>query len=359
MPIALTQVSDDHLTFSQWFADTLVRWRTILRVVGLMLVLAILAVIFVHPVYRSRASFVANSSSSSKLGGSLSGGAGALGGLAAQLGMGTTLDPSESPNFYVQLMGSRELLTRLLKSRFPDPRSSSPRDSAQLLEMLRIRQKDPQRKLELGIKQMSKDVSGNFDPKTNLVWIDVDAEWPELSSAVANRTIELVTAFNKEQRTSRARAKRLFLESRVELARNELQSIEARHRAFFDQNRLWRTSPELTFAERQIQRDEDQASDLYVTLQRQFEAALLDEVNDAALITVVDSAVPPRKAQWPRYGLLLASTVTSGLILGFLLAGAGAILADWRARNPDSAANLGGSIGRIKREIRGAFRRAS
>lgn len=359
MPIALTQTSDDHLTFSRWFADTLVRWRTIARVVGLMVVLAVLAVIFIPSVYRSRASFVANSSASSKLAGGLAGGAGALGGLAAQLGMGSTLDPSESPNFYIQLIQSRELLTRLLKSRFADPRGESPKDSAALLDLLRIRQKDPQRKLELGIKQMSKDIAGNFDPKTSLVWIDVDAEWPQLSAAVANRTIELVTAFNKEQRTSRARTKRLFLEGRVNLARTELQSVEARHRAFYDQNRLWRTSPELMFEEKQIQRDEDQAGDLYLTLQRQFESALLDEVNDAALITIVDSAVPPRKAQWPRYFLLLASTLMAGLILGFLVAGAGAVLDDWRARNPDSAANLGGSLGRIRREIRGAFRRAS
>jgi uncharacterized protein involved in exopolysaccharide biosynthesis len=359
MPVALTQNSNDHLTFSRWFADTLVRWRTILGTLSVMLVIAVLAVIFVPPVYRSRASFVANSSSGSKLAGGLASSAGALGGLAAQLGMGATLDPSESPNFYTQLMQSRELLTRLLKSRFADPRTESPRDSVALLELLRIRQKDPQRKLELGIKQMSKDISGNYDPKTNLVWIDVDAEWPELSAAVANRTIDLVTAFNKEQRTSRTRTKRLFLEGRVTLARAELQSVEAKHRAFYDQNRLWRSSPELMFEEKQLQRDEDQAADLYVTLQRQYESALLDEVNDAALITVVDSAVPPRKAQWPRYFLLLASTLIAGLILGFLVAGGGAILDDWRARNPDSAANLGGSFGRIRREIRGAFRRAS
>ncbi|HEY8831895.1 MAG TPA: GNVR domain-containing protein [Gemmatimonadaceae bacterium] len=359
MPIALTQTSDDHLTFSGWFADTLVRWRTIARVVGLMVVLAVLAVIFIPPVYRSRASFVANSSASSKLASGLGSGAGALGGLAATLGMGSSLDPSESPNFYIQLIQSRELLTRLLNSRFADPRSDPPKDSAVLLDLLRIRQKDPQRKLELGIKQMEKDIVGGFDSKTSLVWIDVDAEWPQLSAAVANRTIELVTAFNKEQRTSRARTKRLFLEGRVNLARTQLQAVEARHRSFLDQNRQWRSSPELTFEEKQIQRDEDQAGDLYLTLQRQFEAALLDEVNDAALITVVDSAVPPRKAQWPRYLLLLASTLIAGLILGFLVAGAGAVLDDWRARNPDSAANLGGSLGRIRREIRGAFRRAS
>jgi uncharacterized protein involved in exopolysaccharide biosynthesis len=316
-------------------------------------------VIFIPPVYRSQASFVANSSSSSKLAGGLASGGGGLGGIAGILGMGSTLDPSESPNFYLQLIESRELLTRLLKSRFHDPRSASLRDSIPLLDLLRIRKKEPLRRLELGIKQMSKDISGKFEPKTNLVSIDVDTEWSELSAAVANRTIELVTAFNKEQRTSRARTKRVFLEGRVNLARGELQSVEAKHRAFYDQNRLWRSSPELMFEEKQLQRDEDQAADLYLSLQRQFESALLDEVNDAALITVVDSAVPPRKGVWPRYWLLLASTLMAGLILGFLVAGAEAILADWRARNPDSAANLGGSIGRIKREIRGAFRRAS
>jgi uncharacterized protein involved in exopolysaccharide biosynthesis len=359
MPVALTHMSDDHLTFSRWFADTLVRWRTIARVVGLTFVAAVLAVIFIPPVYRSQASFVANSSASSKLASGLAGGAGPLGGLATQLGMGATLDPSESPNFYIQLMQSRELLTRLLKSRFADPRSSSLKDTVQLLDLLRIRKNDPQRKLELGIKQMSKDINGKFESKTNLVWIDVDAEWPELSAAIANRTIELVTAFNKEQRTSRARTKRVFLEGRVNLARSELQSVEAKHRAFYDQNRLWRSAPELIFEEKQLQRDEDQAADLYLSLQRQFESALLDEVNDAALITVVDSAVPPRKAEWPRYGVLLVSTLTAGLLLGFLVAGAAAILADWRKRNPDSAVHLGGSIVRVTREIRGAFRRAS
>ncbi len=326
---------------------------------AVMLILAILAVILIHPVYRSQASFVANSSASSKLASGLSGGAGALGGLAAQLGVNTTVDPSESPNFYIQLMQSRELLTRLLKSRFSDPRTESPTDSAELLDMLRIRKKDPRRKLELGIKQISKDIDGKFEPKTNLVSIDVDAEWPDLSAAVANRTIELVTAFNKEQRTSRARTKRLFLEGRVELARNELKSVEAKHREFYDQNRLWRSSPELIFEEKQLQRDEDQAADLYLSLQRQFESALLDEVNDAALITVVDSAVAPRKAQWPRYWILLASTLMAGALLGFLVAGGAAILDDWRKRNPDSAEHLGGSIGRMRREIRGAFRRAS
>ncbi|HJP61608.1 MAG TPA: hypothetical protein VJ865_16485 [Gemmatimonadaceae bacterium] len=359
MPIAAAAPNvDDHLTFSRWFAETLLRWRIIARVVGLMIALAILAVIFVPPVYRSRASFVANTSAANRLPSAIGGGS-ALSGLASQFGLSSTSDPSESANFYMELIQSRELLTRLLLSRFPNPRTSAPGDSATLVDILRIRNRDPQRRLEIALKKMSSAISGNYDMKTNLVWIEVDAQWPELSAAIANRTIDLVTAFNREQRVSRAKSKRVFLEGRVSLARDALQVAEARHRAFFDQNRSWRTSPTLIFEERQLQRDEDQTADLYDMLQRQLEAALLDEVNDAALITVVDSAVPARKAQWPRYGILGVSTLLAGLLLGFLIAGAAAILADWRSRNPDSATAFGDSLGRVRYEIRRVFRRAS
>ena len=358
MPFAVAEVVDRHLTFSRWFAESLLRWRIIARVMGLTIVVAILAVIFIPPVYRSRASFVANTSASSKLSGSIAS-SGALGGLASQLGVGSGSDPSESANFYMELIQSRELLTRLLLSRFRDPHSASPRDSATLVDILRIRNSDPKRRLEIAIKRLSTDIDGNYDMKTNLVWIEVDAQWSELSAAMANRTIDLVTAFNKEQRVSRAKSKRVFLEGRVNLARGALQSAEEKHRAFYDQNRSWRTSPSLTFEEKQLQREEDQTADLYTMLQRQLETALLDEVNDAALITVVDSAVPAQKAQWPRYGVLLVSTLMAGLLLGLMIAGGAAILADWRSRNPDSAATFGDSIGRVRHEIRRAFRRAS
>ncbi|HEU4749352.1 MAG TPA: GNVR domain-containing protein, partial [Gemmatimonadaceae bacterium] len=286
-------------------------------------------------------------------------GGGALGGLASQLGMAAGGDPSESANFYFELIQSRELITRLLQSRFPNPRTSSPGDSATLLDILRIRHEDPRRRLEIAIKRMAAAIDGNYDTKTNLVWIEVDAQWPELSAGVANRTIDLVTAFNREQRVSRAKSKRLFLEGRVGLARESLRSAEARHRSFYEQNRSWRTSPALIFEEKQLQRDVDQTADLYTMLQRQLETALLDEVNDAALITVVDSAVPARKAQWPRYGILLVSTVIAGSLLGLMIAGGAAILADWRSRNPDSAAAFGDSMGRVRHEIRRVFRRAS
>ena len=331
-------------------ADTLVRWRMIAVTIGVLYVLAAIAVLVIPPVYRSEASFVANSSANPKMP-ALSG-TGAIAGLATQLGVNGGADPSESPNFYNELIDSRELLTRLALSRFRNPRSANPRDSARLVDIFRIRNSDPQRRLELAIKQLHDNIHSDFSVRTNLVWMDVDARWPELSAAIANRAMALVTAFNKEQRVSRARSKRIFLESRVDTSEMHLKDAEERQRAFYEQNRLWRNAPELTFEESRLRREADIANDLYLTLQHQLESARLDEFNDAALITVVDSAVPPRKARWPRYGVLLITTTLAGLILGTLLAGFVAVLDDWRARNPSEALHVRGAFKRARSDLR-------
>ena len=340
--VQMTQ--QEPLTFGVWLAGIISRWRLVLWVMAGTLVAAVLAVLILPPIWQAHASFVTAGSTNSKMASALSGSGGGLQGIASQLGVTPAGDPSESPNFYVSLIQSEELRRRLLKSRFQDPRGKSPRDSATLLEILRPKSSDPQRRVELGIKTLGKSIVTNFDLKTNLVQITVDARWSELAAGIANRTIELVDAFNHEQRVSRARSKRLFVQSRLDSAKVELQNAEERQRFFYEQNRLWRNSPQLTFEEGRLRRNVDVATDLFLTLQRQFETARLDEFNDAAEITVVDPAVPPRKAQWPRYWILLASALFIGGILGVLVAGSAAILADWRGRNPATATALRNSI---------------
>jgi uncharacterized protein involved in exopolysaccharide biosynthesis len=332
------------LTFSVWLAGIIARWRLVLKVMAGTLVVAALAAILLPPIYKVHASFATSSSNNSKMASALSGGGAGLSGIASQLGVNTGSEPSESPNFYVKLIDSDELRRRLLNSKFRNPRSDSPSDSATLLAILRIRNSDSVRRMEIGLKKVKKAISTGYDLKTNVVDLVVTSRWSDLTAAMANRTIALVDAFNHEQRVSRARSKRVFVQSRVDSAKAELQQAENRQRLFYIQNRSWRTSPDLTFEEARLRRGVDVASDLYLTLQRQFEAARLEEFNDAAVITVVDPAYPPHKAQWPRYWILLASALAGGGILGLLAAGSATILADWRRRNPESAGALSHSV---------------
>lgn len=311
--------------------------------------LAVAALLLIPASYTANATFVANTSSPSlNLGGAMQG-LRSMGGFASQLGIGRPTDPSESPKFYTQLIGSRELRTRLLETRFADPRTEATGDSVKLIDILRVKHKDPERRRELALKLLAQTIKSGHDEETNLVFLSVSTEWRQLSAAVANRTLDLLTEFNREQRSSRARSKRDFLDRRTGLARSELASAETRHRAFLEQNRQWKSSPTLVLQEETLQREVDRAAELYLALQQQLEAARIEEVNDAALITVVDSAVPPRKAAWPRYGVLTVSSLAAGTLVGTMIAGLLVILADWRARNPESAARLAGTVRRKKR----------
>jgi len=345
--------ASDELTFTRWLGGVVQRWRLVVVTAAVAAALALLSTLVIPPVYRSNASFVANTSSGSKAT-AASGANSPIGGLLQQFGGTLGGDPSESPNFYLQLLASRELLTRLLESRFPNPRTKIATDSARLIDVLKLSSKDPRRRMELGVKTMRKAVQGGMDPKTNLVWFSTDAQWPELSSQISNRLIDLVSGFNRETRVSKAKSKRIFLERRLDSAGLGLRVSEERLRLFYETNRGLLNAPSLKFAEQRLRREVDVASDLYLNLQGQLEVARIDEINDAAIITVIDTAVPARKAQWPRYGAITVTGIMVGLLAGLLLAGSAAVLDHWRFQNPEEWTALKETVHREKARLRSA-----
>jgi len=348
----------DRLTLTALVAGMLSRWREAVRVTVGVVVLALLLSVVLPPLYQSQATFV-TADAGIQLPKGLADLATSPGisGLATQFGLGGGSDPSTSPAFYAQLLGSRELLTRLVTSRFPNPRTDAPGDSADLVAIYRIKQKDRLRGIELAIKRVKREMKIGVDARTNFVAIILNMRWAQLSAAVANRSVELVSTFNREQRLSRARSRRLFLESRVTDAQGELRSAEAGLRDFYEQNRLWQSSPGLLVEERRVRRQVEMASDLYVSLRGEFESARIDEVNTTPVITVVDRAVPPRKPLWPRRTAIVLTAGILGVGLGILWAAARELAGSWARHRPDDTAVLREALGRLRREVAGALRR--
>src|SRR5260370_15695446 len=160
------------------------------------------------------------------------------------------------------------------------------------------------------------------DPKTNLVVIRVDARTADLAAAIGNRAVGLVSAFNKEQRLSRAQARRVFLQDRVAATQAELRAAEDSQRVFYERNRQWQTSPALSIEERQLRRQVETASELYLAMRREFETARLDEINNTPIISIVDRAVAPRKPEWPQRTLIAVTAGVLGRVPGGLSVGA-------------------------------------
>lgn len=342
-------IEPEPYTFASWLAGLLSRWKLAVGVAGGVVFLAVLVGLLAPPVYRARASFVTASSGLRLPSG--------LAGFAAQLGVGSGGEPAESPAFYTSLLYSRELLTRLVKSRFADPRTEEPGDSASLIEILKIRADDPERAVEVAIENLADRMRVTPDARTNLVHIAVDSRWPELSSAIANRLVFLVGEFNLAQRQSRARARREFIESRVQKALAELRESENALREFHERNRLWEGSPTLRLEEARLQRQVNVANEVYLTLRREYETARIDEVNNTPVITVVDSAVPPRVRHWPRRTAMVVSGGVIGAGLGLFLAGVLELLAAWSRRNPRQSTALQEAISGTTEQVRQMVKR--
>lgn len=243
--------------------------------------------------------------------------------LAGQFGFGLPTDAQESPQFYAEVLRSKELTDAILLSRF-----AIDGDSARLLSLLKVRGKSLADSLYRGRRRMAKLLDVRVDQRSGLVRIYFTSRNPKLSADVVNRYFELLNAYNLETRQSRARRRREFVEDRVTAANLELRDAEERLRNFVERNRLWQQSPELQLQYERLEREVQVAQEVYLTLKRTYEEARVEEVNDTPVLTVVDSAIAPVRHTRPRRGTSLALALIFGTALGV----AGALFREYLAR---------------------------
>src|SRR5258705_24252 len=126
---------------------------------------------------------------------------------------------------------------------------------------------------------LARQIAGRFDLKPKLLVLPIDTRWARLSADAANRAVALVSAFNKEQRLSRARARGDFLATRVAASQTELRAEEDSQRLFYERNRSSQNAPALMVEDRRWQRPGEASNTLYLSLRQQYETARIDEVN--------------------------------------------------------------------------------
>ena len=102
---------------------------------------------------------------------------------------------------------------------------------------------------------------------------------------------------------------------RVGTVEQELRDAEEALKRFYQANRSWQQSPQLTFEEGELRRQVDLRQELYRSLRREYETARIEEVNDTPVITVIDAAVVPQRKSGPSRRLwALAAFVLSGVL---------------------------------------------
>lgn len=265
------------------------------------------------PMYTAKTTFTPEMASSSGAAGGLA----ALAGVANQLGLGLGSNSSVSPDFFVKLAGSAEVLRSALLMEFIDP-SEQDGTRRPLLEILKVEGKSPEERLQRGVILLRHRITVTTDKPTGIVTLQVDMRSPQLAASVANHLVQLLNQFNLERRQSQSREQRRFTGERLAEAERDLRDAERAELAFLQRNRDYSSSPLLTFEAGRLARDVQVKQELFLTLSKAHTEARIAEVRDTPVLTVVDSAIAPFRRTSPRrtLGVLIATVVGTMVGIG-------------------------------------------
>jgi len=254
-------------------------------------------------------------------------------GIAAQFGLmlNGSGAPSESPEFYTELLGSRELLTAAVLTEYRFAKRPGGKDSvsASLVDLYEVTRSTPEATVLASVEKLRTNLSISTGlRRAGIVSVATTAPWRDLSIQINRRLLGLVNDFNLRQRQSQAAAERRFVEGRLAQARDSLEQAENRLAGFLEQNRQYQASPRLLFESQRLQRRVDLAQGVYVTLARAVEEARIEEIRNTPVITVLDG---PEGSARRAHSLRLIAAV--GLVLGIIAAVIIAFLLEYSARD--------------------------
>jgi uncharacterized protein involved in exopolysaccharide biosynthesis len=248
---------------------------------------------------------------------------GGLSDLAAQYGVALgTQATQESPAFYAELLGSREILGQVLEKRYDAPGPTGKPFSGTLLQYLKV--ENEAFPMAQGVEKLRNLLSIRSDRGTGIVSFDVHTTNPQLSIAIGQTLLDQLADYNLRRRQSRARAEREFVEQRLAASKTELDSAEERVSEFYRQNRSIGGSPDLKATEARLERALSLRQDVFSTLNQKYESARIEEVRSTPVLTVIDS---PQGTVEPVRRWTLTKTLVA-MILAFLLSVGLAFLLD-------------------------------
>lgn len=244
-----------------------------------------------------------------------------LSAIASDFGLNIGQNAAQSPEFYQSLLGTKEILWRLLETKFTVASAKGPVTFA-LIDSVMPKGGPLEQRRERATKTLRGDILSRIDQKTSVVGVSVKSWSADLSAQMARQIIVEINRFNTETRRSRAAAQREFAAQRVAETHAALRSAEDREEAWAIKNKIFAGSPELLFEKSRLDRDLSIRDQEYTAMMQQFNLARMEEVRNLPVITIIEKPVVPAERD-PRG--LVSKTVLGGF-LGAVIGILGALL---------------------------------
>lgn len=322
----LSIIKDDEIDFLALFRVLLNGKWLIIASSGVFTVCAVIYALTLTPLYLARVSMYSISSGASNLGG--------LTGVAANLGISLG---STGEDFYIpDIVRSRLLKTSLIYHEWRTKKFNGPIDLINYWEigqggsitlnplkllrsLMQSTSADEQQKAiayeEDALEILGDRISVSQDPM-GLVLVNVWMEEPELAADVGNQVYEEVVQYIVQAKTNQARLNREFIEKRLEEVEQELVRTEIELMEFRESNRGIEQSPRLLMEDQQLNREVLIQTQVFSTLQQQYEIAKIEEIKETPTVAILDHASPPAKKDKPRRKMMVMLAFFFGASLG-------------------------------------------
>tara|TARA_B110000467_G_scaffold55832_1_gene51178 strand:+ start:3200 stop:4189 length:990 start_codon:yes stop_codon:yes gene_type:complete len=150
--------------------------------------------------------------------------------------------------------------------------------------------------------------------KTGLINVDVLMEEPELSAQISNYLYDAVIEFTNSNHNETAKLNRRFIQGRQLEVKGILVSAENKLKEFRSKNRKVVDSPQLQLEFERLLRDVEIQTQIFITLQQQYELARIEEVKEMPSVVILDRGFPSIYKNSPNRKLIV---VLSAFIGGF------------------------------------------
>ena len=239
--------------------------------------------------------------------------------LAAQFGLGGgAAEAGQSPQFYVDLVGTREVLRGVVRSTYT-VHTDTGVVTGDLVKLYGIEKKPKNNPENSAMRLLRDNVSASPSVKTGVITLRATTGYPELSAQIVTSFFAQINKFNLVGRQSRATSERKFTEERLNEAQAALTIAEDNMEEFLRSNRESAT-PSLQLRRERLNRVVATRQQVYTALAQSFEQSKIEELRDTPAITVVDPPVVPMEPN-PRGTIAkTAKSLVFGALLGAMLA---------------------------------------
>ncbi len=268
---------------------------------------------FADPVYVSTAKILPDMGSGSSS---------QLSGLAAQFGIsipGGEEASVTSSLIYPEIIKSRTLAKALLNRKFDTEKYGPQKPLLQILTY-RINKTEVGLDTRIAIATTSAQemIEVTEDRQSTVYTLEVSAFEPQFAADLATAVIEELVYYQREYKTARVGETRQFIEGRIEEVQGELSQAEEALKEFRERNRGIQNSPALLLEQERLSREVQVQTEVFITLKQQHEMIKIEEVQESALVQVLDPPEAPIYISKPRRKLavILAGFLGIGMGLG-------------------------------------------